>query len=106
MVTDQTEQKKLRELARRMRRYNPVPSTIQAGYRQVLIDTIIEDPIHRDSRHSYFVQLSDVNAYFLSQKESPCGYVKKKGGRNYFDRLGPALCSVASGSDPQGVVRL
>ena len=106
IVTDETDQKRLQDLARRMRRYNPVPSRVVAGYRQLPIDSIVEDPVHRDSKHSYFIQLSDVNAYFLLQKESPSGYIRKKGARNYFDRLGPVLCTVASTADPQGVVRL
>ena len=106
IITDRTDQKKLRSLTRRLRRYNPVPSQVNAGYRQIPIDTLVEDPVHRDSLHSYFLQLSDVNAFFLVQREVPAGYVKKKGGRNYFDKLNPVLCTVASSTDPQGVVRL
>lgn len=106
VVTDETDQKRLMGLARRMRRYNPVPSTINTGYRQIPIDSMVEDPVHRDSAHSYFIQLSDVNAYFLVQKHVPNGYIRRKGGTNYFDRLAPVLCTVASTTDPQGVVRL
>lgn len=106
IVTDRTHQMKLQDLARRLRRYNPVPSRGTPGFRHIPIDTLVEDPVHRDSLHSYFVQISDVNAYFLVQRESPCGYVRKKGGRDYFDRLNPVLCTVASTTDPQGVVRL
>jgi hypothetical protein len=32
--------------------------------------------------------------------------MRKKGGRNYFDRLAPVLCTVASHRDPRGIVRL
>jgi hypothetical protein len=106
LVADRTDEVKLRKLTRRMRRYNPVPSKIGTQSRQILLTTLVEDPVHRDSQHSYFVQLADVNAYFLYQKLNPCGYVRRKGGRNYFDRLDPVLCKVASATDPQGVVRL
>jgi len=106
MVVDRTDERKLRVLLRKMRRYNPIPCASGIGYRQLPITTLVEDPVHRDSLHSYFIQLADVNAYFLLQKHQPCRYVRKKGARNYFDRLDPILCKVASYSDPQGVVRL
>jgi len=106
LVVDRTDEVKLRGMTRRMRRYNPVPNHGRDGFRHIPITTIVEDAVHRDSRHSYFIQLADVNAYFLSQKLSPSGYVHRKGGRNYFDRLDPVLCKVASSTDPQGVVRV
>ncbi len=106
LVVDRTEESKLRAVVRRMRRYNPVPSLYGLPTRQLLLDTLIEDPVHRDSLHSYFVQLADVNAYFLYQKLQPCSYIRRKGARNYFDRLDPILCKVASRTDPQGIVRL
>jgi len=106
LIVDRTDEKKLRSLARKMRVYNPIPNSYGLGYRQVLLDTLVEDPVHRDSLHSYFIQLADVNAYFLYQKIEACGYVRKKGARNYFDRLEPVLCTVASRTDPLGIVRL
>lgn len=107
VIVDRTHEKKLRNLTRRMRRYNPVPSLVPGGApRQLPLLTVIEDPVHRDSAHTYFIQMVDVSAYFLIQKAQPCGYVRKKGGRNYFDLLAPVLCLHASRTDPQGVVRL
>ncbi len=106
LVVDRTEESKLMRLTRKMRVYNPVPNMDGSGYRQLPIATIVEDAVHRDSLHSYFVQLSDVNAYFLYQKQAPAGYIRKKGARHYFDRLGPVLCKVASLKDAQGIVRL
>lgn len=104
LIVDETEEKKLRNISRRMRRYNPVPSLVGPGTRPVLITTLVEDAVHRNSLHSYFIQLSDVNAYFLYQKLSPCGYIKRKGAKNYFTRLRPVLCTVASRTDPDGIV--
>lgn len=106
LVVDQTEEPKLRSLTRKMRVYNPVPNMDGSGYRQLPITTMVEDAVHRNSLHSYFIQLSDVNAYFLYQKQAPAGYIRKKGARHYFDRLDPVLCKVASLSDAQGIVRL
>ncbi|MCH8062835.1 MAG: DUF3800 domain-containing protein [Chloroflexi bacterium] len=106
MVVDRTNEPKLRRMTRRMRVYNPVPNVRREGYRQILLSTLVEDPVHRDSLHSYFIQIVDVIAYFLYQKLEACKYVSRKGGRNYFNRLDPVLCKVASLSDSQGIVRL
>lgn len=104
LVVDQTDEVKLRNLSRRMRRYNPVPSAYGLGHRAIPITTLVEDAVHRNSRHSYFIQLADVNAYFLYQKYQACGYVLRKGARNYFSRLAPVLCTVASRTHPEGIV--
>ena len=106
VIVDQTEEKRLRDLTRKMRRFNPIPSQTGVGYRQVPIKTIVEDAIHRDSKHSYFIQMADVNAYFLYQKFFPCKYIKRKGAKNFFNHLNSVLCQVASPRDPQGIVRL
>jgi len=104
LVVDQTDEPKLRILARKMRRYNPVPSRFGTGSRLIPITTVVEDPVHRNSLHSYFIQLSDVNAFFLYQKHLACQYVRKKGGKNYFDRLDPILCKVATRANDWGIV--
>lgn len=107
VIADRTDEPKLRKLARQLRRYNPVPSRIGTGPRQIPLRTIVEDAVHRDSLHSYFLQLVDVCAFFLYQRETRgCRYIRKKGGTNYFNRLDAALCRRASTSDPKGVVRL
>jgi len=97
--------KKLNQLLRKMRRHNPVPSQI-GGYRSLQLRKVIEDPVYRDSRHSLMVQSADLCAFLLYQQLAPNGYMRKKGGANYFDRLSPMLCRAASASDPHGIVRL
>jgi len=106
LVADDGQTTKLRKLSRRMRRFNPVASKINAGSRQIPTDTVVEDPVHRDSAESFFVQLADVNAYFLLQESRPNQFVKRKGARNWIHRLAPILCRKASSSDPFGIVRL
>lgn len=106
IIADRTDERKLRLLTRRMGVYNPVPSRITSGYRNLPLVTVVEDAVHRDSSHSLLIQLADVNAYFLYQKLQPCTYIRRRGCRNYFDRLNDILCTVASSSDPQGIVRL
>jgi hypothetical protein len=104
LVVDQTDEPKLRILTRKMRRYNPVPCRFGTGSRLIPITTVVEDPVHRNSLHSYFIQLADVNAFFLYQKHLPCKYVRKKGGKNYFDRLDAILCKVATRTNDWGIV--
>jgi hypothetical protein len=106
LIVDRTDEIKLRKLLRKMYVYNPVPHTGGVGYRQLPITHIVEDAVHRDSLHSLFIQLADVNAYFLHQKFTPNAYVKKQGAKNYFDKLGPVLCTVANRNNPQGIVKL
>jgi len=104
LIVDRTEELKLRGLSRRMRRYNPVPSAFGSGSFAVPISTLVEDAVHRESSHSFFIQLADVNAFFLYQKYAANKYVRRKGARNYFDRLQPVLCTVASRNHAMGIV--
>ena len=106
IIVDETDEKKLRLLTRKMSTYNPVSNRGGGGYRNIPINTLVEDAIHRNSLQSYIIQLCDVNAYLLYQHLSPNAYVKRKGGRNYFLRLDSLLCKLASSSDPLGIVRL
>lgn len=107
LLPDVGHDKPLRKHSRKLRRFNHVPSYF--GPPQYLpITTMIDDPAHRDSAHSYFVQLTDVCAYALKQKLKPCAYFRTKGARNYFDLLKPIVVAQASSSDPwgMGVVRI
>lgn len=103
---DNTDGKKLRDLIRKMRKYNPIPNQSQfgSGYRDMKLNYIIEDTITRDSKDSYFIQAADLCAYLLYQFHAPNRRMKEKGGNNYFKRLDPILCKVAS-SAPWGIVQ-
>lgn len=108
LFPDRTDDKKLVRLLRRMRVYNPIPNQQWAGpgYRDLPSRYVIEDANFRDSTHSYFVQAVDVTAYLLYQQTRPSGYFRLKSGQNYFSRLLPICCKVASPADPAGIVRL
>lgn len=83
----------------------PIPRA-GVGVRNLPMAHVIEDPVPRDSEHSYLVQAADLVAFLLYQELAPNVYMRKKGGHNYFDRLRPILCTVASRRDPRGIVRL
>ena len=105
---DHTDDKKLTQLLRQLRRYNPIPNqaAFGMGYRNLPFVRIIEDPSFRRSDHSYFIQVADLAAYLLYQYLAPNAYMRRKGGHRYLFRLQPILCTVASSSDPMGIVRV
>lgn len=105
IIPDQTNNKKLNRIVRKMRRYNPVPNMGFSGYRHLETNFIIEDPYYKDSRHSLIHQLVDVNAYFLYQMHNPNKFMKKKKADNFFKRYDKVLCKVASTKDKRfGIV--
>lgn len=108
VIPDMGEVKKITAVLRKMRKYNPVPNQVDhgAGYRNLMITNLIEDPYFKDSEHSYFIQAADLAAFLLYQRITPSGYFKKKSAQNYFKRLEPVLCKVAATADPDGIVRL
>lgn len=108
ILPDRTDEKKLTLLLRRMRRWNPVSNQPQwgSGFRNLRLARLVEDPVFKDSEHSYLIQASDLAAYLLYQRIAPNKYMRKKGARTLFHVLDPILCKVASTAHPQGVVRL
>jgi hypothetical protein len=105
LFCDNTDER-LNRLLRKMRRYNPIPNqaTFGSGYRDIKIKYVIEDPVHRNSAATYFVQAVDTIAFLLYQRGQPSSYMKKVGGRRYFNRLEPILCKWASNTHPLGIV--
>jgi hypothetical protein len=107
IFADQTNEVMLRNLLRKMRAYNPVPSKY-GGTRQLLCTQVIEDPVLRGSQHSYFIQIADVSAYLLYQKLYPRGSMRRYNIDRLFDLLHPRLLLVASSKDPyqMGIVHI
>jgi len=106
---DNTDGLKLKQYLDRMRIHNPLYVRHHAGSSYEIdepIRLIIEDPVCRDSRHSYFVQAVDTAVYLFKQHLMPNAYMKRTGAQAYFLRLYPVLCLHASNTDANGVVRL
>jgi len=104
---DNTDGGKLTSLLRKLRHYNPIPDkgTGQyGGFRNVSLRYIIEDPVLKDSRNSFFTQLTDVIAYMGRQMYEPNVYMKKKGGHRFYQRLSPVLNKAASNKNKWGIV--
>jgi len=108
IIADHTDDEKLEKLIRKLRHHNPIPNVpdVGPGFRNIPIQYLIEDPNFRDSRHSYFIQAVDLVAFLLYQHLQPNAYMRRNSGGNYFLRLQSVLCTVASRSDPHGIVRL
>jgi hypothetical protein len=103
---DDTDGKKLQSIVRRMSVYNPVPTVGNAGYRQLPIKLIIEDPNMRNSENSLPIQAADMCAYMLQQHIAPNSYIKKKTGHGFFKDLLPILNTKASRTDVYGIVKI
>lgn len=108
ILCDHTDDKKLTKLTRQMHHHNPIPHQPNwgSGYRNLPLMYLIEDPSFRDSAHSYFIQAADLCAFLLYQHLAPNSYMCRTSGRNYFTRLDPILCKVASNTNPHGIVHL
>ena len=65
---------------------------------------IVEDPFTKDSADSLFLQMVDVAAYSAFQQYRPNAFVKKQGAKTCFQRLTPVLLTVASRSNPLGML--
>ncbi len=108
IFSDDTNEPLIRQLLRKMRVYNPVPSrypTALGNYRQIPTDNIIEDVVMRSSDKSYFVQAADSIAHCLYRREYPKGALKKYRVERFFDNLQPILLKKAAANDKDGIVR-
>ena len=106
IFADDTNEVKIRRLVRKMRVYNYVPSMFGSAARPVPLTQIVEDPVMRDSRHSYFIQVADLAAHALYRKLYPKGGYRRYGVDRLFDRLDPILLKEASRTSQQGIVEL
>jgi len=101
VVNDEGHDKMLRQLSRKMRVYNPIPSHY-GGYYQVTVVKIIEDPFSRHSQYSYFVQLADMSAYLARLRHDHTPKHKQYGIHKLYKRIKPRYMLEASRKDNYG----
>lgn len=105
IIVDETDEVKLRNLVRKMRHSNHIPSSVYPGMTiQHNLKFVIEDPLHKKSEWSPLIQLCDANSYFLRQSIEPNSTVKKHGAKNYFYKLEPILLKKACTKNRFGIV--
>lgn len=93
---------------RRMRVFNPIWSNRGAwpegdATRNIPIERIIEDPIFKDSKTSYFIQLVDFCAYALLRSERPIASRTALGYNTMYDLLRPITLPINNRRDPRGL---
>jgi len=103
VVHDEGRDKMLRQLSRKMRVYNPIPSHY-GGYYQAPVVKIIEDPFSRHSQYSYFVQLADMSAYLARLRYDHTLKQKEFGIHKLYKRIKPRYMLEASRKDNYGFV--
>jgi hypothetical protein len=101
ILCDDTDESKLKSILRKMRKINYIPN---CG--NVPIRSVIEDPVLRDSKGSFFHQLADVIVYFAKQLYQPNKYIKEKSARNYYKRLDNVIIRQASPKNEYGIVEI
>ncbi len=113
LICDQGKDAIYTRLCRKMGVYNPIPS-MYGGWndggansfsKNIPIEKIIEDPIFKDSKKSYFVQLADFCAYSLLRREHQIASKNAYGLHKAFNELIPICVKEANKKDPLGIVR-
>ena len=113
LICDEGKEAVYTRLARRMGIYNPIPSQFGVWpnpggtWKNIPLDRIIEDPIFKESRKSYFVQFADFCAFALLRMENPIPARTKYGLDQAFNILAPICFQGANLRDPKrlGIVR-
>lgn len=103
LIVDDTDEKRLRKLVRKLRRYNPIPSKYGGTIEKPMV-TIVEDPILRKSEENYFVQFVDLVVYSFIQILYPNKTARRHSlGKEYFS-MRDIFLTEASNQNNFGVV--
>ncbi|MEA3296014.1 MAG: DUF3800 domain-containing protein [Patescibacteria group bacterium] len=115
IITDQGRIGKMRMTARKIQRINFIPSKYNIKPYRKEIKSLIENPLQKDSKESYFIQLADLIAFIIyvySVYKLNVGKISNRMSKNVnmkniiglMERLKASLNLNASKSDPYGVV--
>lgn len=111
LISDEGREAAYTRLARRMQRYNPIPSAYGAwadtgrSTKNIPLTRIIEAPFFKDSSQSYFIQLVDFCAYALLRGKRPVESKNRYALEKAFDLLKPILVTEATRKDSNGIIR-
>ena len=80
-----------------------IPSRYEyrSGKRDLPLKNIIEDPLFKDSKSSYFIQMADFVAFSLLRNEHPTSKTHSK-VQAAFDQLNARLIKEAFRDNPRG----
>ncbi len=117
IITDSGRVGKMRKVTRKIQKINYIPSKYSATAYRKEIKSLIEDPLPKDSKESYFIQLCDLIAhvvYNYAIKETKVGsYHGRLPGivgdvdatiKDWMDRLKPIFNLNASSDNEYGIV--
>jgi hypothetical protein len=112
LIFDEGEQVEITRRIRRLRVHNPIPSnrlTWDDGKRtrNIPLSNVAEDPVFKDSKQSYFIQLADFCAYALLRMECPIESRSVLGYDTMYEELRPICRSFMNTADPRkmGIIR-
>lgn len=106
---DQGEEAEMTRRIRRMRVHNPIPSRFGSwlgtnkAMKSIPLSNCIEDPIFKDSKSSFFIQLADFCAYALLRMERPIESRTVLGYDKMYEELKPCSRRVTNAADPRGM---
>jgi Protein of unknown function (DUF3800) len=102
VLADETNESRLRRLVRRLRR------GMSIGSRGVdssdPMSQLVEDPVLRESHHSFLIQLADLTAYTLYLRQCPRGALRRYNGHELYELLQPRLSIRIVSSIPGTIV--
>ena len=114
LITDEGRVGKMRGTTRRIQKINFVQSKFGTGTYRKEIKSLIEDPLPKPSKESYFIQLADLIAFIVYNykllelgagtlhNRMPANVDLEK-FKNWLDRLVPSL-NLAASSEAYGIV--
>jgi Protein of unknown function (DUF3800) len=106
LVHDAGEGEVARRLARKARRHGTAGSQFGTGYLDRPFQRLIDDPIPRDSRQSYFVQLADLAAYAAYRRFfPPPPHIDSIVPQKMWDELGDARYRPVTDHNRFGIVK-
>lgn len=108
LICDEGEQREVTRRIRRLRVHNPIPSRMGAwatgeATKNIPLDRFVEDPVFKDSKTSYFIQLADFCAYALMRMERPIESRTALGYDTAYEILRPCSYPKTFPRDPRGM---